>query len=102
MTAAQVPEPTAEQWKTAHVLHGCYRDRYHGDDYDSCTVHDYPWPCKEAEITARAVAAAIAEERAKCVKAGPEKTNDERHADRHRTVGNTTFCAVRGCGWSDK
>lgn len=88
MTAAQVPEPTAEQLKTGHAI-----------AFDIITGATNG---RSAEAIAAAISAAVAAERSKYVEVGREKANDSRHADRHRTVGNTTFCAVRGCGWSDK
>lgn len=56
MTAAQVPEPTAEQQFAAQVAAVCAQD----DSGDWCFVHDFRWTVCHWTRTARAIAAAIA------------------------------------------
>jgi hypothetical protein len=48
--------PTVADWNAAHVAHKCFRDRYTGDQTDTCTAHDLLWPCDDAAVTARALA----------------------------------------------
>lgn len=69
MTAAASAEPTDEQRAVAAELLQCERS---DDDFPYCDRHGGSWPCVNIDAVARALAAAVQQERDKYLRVAEE------------------------------